>query len=132
MDPDRPGIRHVTAPGGTRFPSICGGRTAVAGAGFGTGFFLGAFRILTLLADPGQRAGLIAAVWIVFFLAFSVPVVIAGVATTHIGLHHTAVVYSAALAVLAAAAAGSFLLHRPPHREQRSAWLRRKSRADNG
>ena len=66
------------------------------------------------------------------YLAFSVPVVIAGVATTHVGLHQTAVVYSAALAVLAAAAAGSFLLHRPPRRKQRSAWLRRKNRADNG
>jgi MFS family permease len=84
--------------------------TAVAGAGSGTGFFLGAYRILTPLAGPGQRAGLIAASWIVFYLAFSVPVVIAGVAVTHFGLHRTAVVYSAALAVLAAAAAGRELL----------------------
>jgi MFS family permease len=105
---------------------------AVAGAGFGTAFFLGAYRILTPLARSGQRASLIAALWIVYYLAFSVPVVIAGVATTHVGLHQTAVVYSAALAVLAAAAAGSFLLHRPPRREQRSAWLRRQNRADNG
>jgi len=86
--------------------------TAVAGAGVGTGFFVGAYRILTPLAAPGERAGLVAAIWIVFYLAFSVPVVAAGVATTHFGLHRTAVVYSAALAVLAAAAAGSFLLRR--------------------
>jgi MFS family permease len=86
--------------------------TAVAGAGVGTAFFLGAYRILTALAGPGQRAGLVAAIWIVFYLAFSVPVVAAGVATTHFGLHQTAVVYSAALAVLAAAAAGSFLFRR--------------------
>jgi hypothetical protein len=85
---------------------------AVAGAGVGTGFFLGAYRILTALAGPGQRAGLVAAIWIVFYLAFSVPVVAAGVATTHFGLHQTAVVYSAALAVLAAAAAGIFLFRR--------------------
>jgi hypothetical protein len=83
--------------------------TAVAGAGVGTGFFLGAYRILIALAAPGQRAGLAAAIWVVFYLAFSVPVVAAGVATTYFGLHRTAVVYSAALAVLAAAAAGSFL-----------------------
>jgi hypothetical protein len=38
--------------------------------------------------------------------------VIAGVATTHFGLHQTAEVYSAALAVLAAAAAGIFLFRR--------------------
>jgi hypothetical protein len=86
--------------------------TAVAGAGVGTGFFLGAYRILTALASPGQRAGLVAAIWVVFYLAFSVPVVAAGMATTHFGLHQTAVVYSAALAVLAAAAAGSFLFRR--------------------
>jgi MFS family permease len=83
--------------------------TALAGVGSGTAFFLGAYRILIPLAAPGQRAGLISASWIVFYLAFSVPVVIAGVAVTHFGLHRTAVVYSAALAVLAAAAAGSFL-----------------------
>jgi hypothetical protein len=85
---------------------------AVAGAGVGTGFFLGAYRIQTALAGPGQRAGLIAAIWGVYYLAFSVPVVIAGVATTHFGLHQTAEVYSAALAVLAAAAAGIFLFRR--------------------
>ncbi len=86
--------------------------TAVAGAGAGTAFFLAAYRILAALASPDQRAGLIAAIWIVYYLAFSVPVVAAGVATTHFGLHQTAVVYSAALAVLAAAAAGSFLFRR--------------------
>jgi hypothetical protein len=86
--------------------------TAVAGAGVGTGFFLGAYRLLTALASPGQRAGLVAAIWVVFYLAFSVPVVAAGVATTHFGLHQTAAVYSAVLAVLAAAAAGSFLFRR--------------------
>ena len=86
--------------------------TAVAGAGVGTGFFAGAYRVLAALASPGQRAGLVAAIWIVFYLAFSVPVVAAGVATTHFGLHQTAVVYSAALAVLAAVAAGSFLFRR--------------------
>jgi hypothetical protein len=68
------------------------------------------YRVLTALAGPGQRAGLVAAIWVVFYLAFSVPVVAAGVATTHFGLHRTAVVYSAALAVLAAAAAGSLII----------------------
>ena len=86
--------------------------TAVAGTGSGTAFFLGAYRILTPLASPGQRASLISASWIVFYLAFSVPVLAAGVATTHFGLHQTAVVYSAALAVLAAAAAGSLIIRR--------------------
>ena len=76
----------------------------LAGGGGGRGrrhrVFLGAYRILTALAGPGQRAGLVAAIWVVFYLAFSVPVVAAGVATTHFGLHQTAEVYSAVLAVL--------------------------------
>jgi hypothetical protein len=36
--------------------------------------------------------------------------VIAGVATTHVGLHRTALVYCAVIAVLAAAAAGGLIL----------------------
>jgi MFS family permease len=88
--------------------------TAVAGAGVGTGFFAGAYRVLTPLARPGQRAGLVAAIWVVFYLAFSVPVVAAGVATTHFGLHRTAVVYSAALAVLAGGAAGCLIIRGRP------------------
>jgi hypothetical protein len=96
----------------TASPALFLAGGAVAGAGVGTGFFLGAYRILTAPASPGQRAGLVAAIWIVFYLAFSVPVVAAGEATTHFGLHQTAVVYSATLAVLAAAAAASFLFRR--------------------
>ena len=68
--------------------------TAVAGAGFGPAL-LGAFRTLTAAGRPGQRASLIAAYFIASYLAFSVPVVIAGVATTHVGLHRTALVYCA-------------------------------------
>jgi len=54
----------------------------------------------------------VAAIYIVGYLAFSVPALIAGVATTTFGLHLTALVYSASLAVLAAAAVG-ILLVRP-------------------
>jgi hypothetical protein len=85
---------------------------AVAGAGLGTGF-LGAFRTVSARAVPGQRAGLIAAIFIVSYLAFSGPVVIAGVATTHVGLHRTALVYCAVIAVLVAVAAGSLIVRRP-------------------
>jgi MFS family permease len=105
--------------------------TAVAGAGVGTGFFAGAYRILTALASPGQRAGLVAAIWIVFYLAFSVPVVAAGVATTHFGLHQTAVIYSAALALLAAAAAGSLIIRRPPARPRPARRRRNSPRPDH-
>jgi MFS family permease len=85
--------------------------TAVAGVGFGLAY-LGAFRMTTALAAPHDRAGLLAAIFIVSYLAFSVPALIAGVAITKFGLHRTALVYSASLATLAAAAAG-ILLFRP-------------------
>ena len=88
---------------------------AVAGAGLGTGW-LGAFRTVSARAVPGQRAGLIAAIFIVSYVAFSVPVVVAGVATTHVGLHRTALVYCAVIAVLVAVAAASLAFRRrsPP------------------
>jgi hypothetical protein len=91
--------------------------TAVAGVGFGLAF-LGSFRVVTALAEPDDRAGLVAAVYIVGYLAFSVPALIAGVAATKFGLHATALVYSASLAVLAAAAIGLLMLRRggPPAR----------------
>ena len=50
-------------------------------------------------------------------LAFSAPALIAGVAATTFGLHSTALVYSASLATLVAAAAGILLVRqaaRPP------------------
>jgi hypothetical protein len=82
---------------------------AVAGTGFGTSM-LGALRTISALAAPGQRASLIAAIFIASYLAFSVPVVVAGVAVTHVGLHRTALVYCTAIAVLAAVAAGSLII----------------------
>ena len=63
------------------------------------------------LATPGERAGLLAAIFIVAYLAFSIPVLIAGVATTKLGLHSTALAYSASIAVLVAAAVGILVLH---------------------
>jgi hypothetical protein len=79
--------------------------TAFAGSGFGLAF-LGVFRTLVALAPPAGRAGLITAIYIVSYLAFSLPVIAAGIAATHVGLRNTAEVYGlavAALDVLAAA-----------------------------
>jgi hypothetical protein len=45
-------------------------------------------------------------------LGLSIPVVIAGVATAHLGLHRTALAHCAAMAALVAVAAGSLLLRR--------------------
>jgi MFS family permease len=83
---------------------------AVAGIGFGL-VNLGSFRTITARATPDQRGGLVAAIYLAGYLAFSIPALIAGVTTTKYGLHSTSLVYAAALAVLAAAA--GILLLRP-------------------
>jgi MFS family permease len=85
--------------------------TAVAGLGWGPAF-LGAYGTIVALASPEDRAGLVAAIFTVGYLAFSIPAVVAGVATSHYGLHKTALVYSSIVAVLAATAAGSVAVRR--------------------
>jgi MFS family permease len=73
--------------------------TAFAGTGFGLAF-LGVFRRLVALAPPAGRAGLITAIYIVSYLAFSLPVIAAGIAVSHVGLLKTAEVYGLAVAAL--------------------------------
>src|SRR5437763_2654372 len=85
--------------------------TAIAGIGFGPGF-TGAYRLVVARSTPNGRASLIAAIFTVSYLAFSVPAVIAGVATTHYGLHDTALVYCGVVALLVAAAAVSLVVQR--------------------
>ncbi|MGH3743587.1 MAG: hypothetical protein ACRDTP_01865, partial [Mycobacteriales bacterium] len=86
--------------------------TAVTGLGFGTSF-LGAFRHLSNLAAPHERGALIGTIYLVSYLAFSVPVIVAGIVTTHIGLHDTALCYAATVSGLAllATVAGLLLGH---------------------
>jgi hypothetical protein len=61
------------------FPALWeDGRSAVAGAGFGLAF-LGSFRVITALPGPDDRAGLVATLYVVGYLVFSVPPLIAEV-----------------------------------------------------
>jgi len=74
--------------------------------GFGSGTsFMDAFRMVSSLAPAGQRAEVIATIYMIAYLGFSVPTVAAGLAATHLGLHTTRVLFSAIVAVLAAVAA---------------------------
>lgn len=73
---------------------------AVAGLGFGAAF-LGAFRTLAGLASPERRGGLVSAVYVVAYLAFSAPAVVAGVLSTVVGLPVTAIGFGVAVAALA-------------------------------
>jgi hypothetical protein len=70
---------------------------------------------VSALATPGQRASLISAIFIEAYTAFSIPVAIAGVATSRFGLHGTGLVYCATVAGLAALALVSLLLQLNVH-----------------
>lgn len=76
---------------------------AIAGLGFGPAF-AGAFRALSNRAPVDQRAGLVSAILVASYLAFSLPAVAAGVAVTQFGLHDTTNVYGALLIIVAAIA----------------------------
>lgn len=85
--------------------------TAVAGAGFGLAF-LGAFRHLASLATPEQRGALIASIYIVSYLAFSLPVIAVGVAVSDLGLREAAIIYGAVVVGLATLATVAGLANR--------------------
>jgi MFS family permease len=84
--------------------------TMVAGLGLGPAF-TGAYRSTIAPAPSDDRVGLIAAIYIVSYLATGIPTVIGGIATTHYGLHSTALVYLAVVAGLAVVAV-SLLIRR--------------------
>ncbi|KAF1067438.1 MAG: Multidrug resistance protein MdtL [Pseudomonas citronellolis] len=83
--------------------------TAVAGLGWGAAF-LGALRSVMPLALAHERAGLMASFYSLSYVAFSVPAVLAGLATQRFGLLPTTNGYALTLIVLAALV----LLVRPP------------------
>jgi hypothetical protein len=87
----------------------------VAGMGLGP-TWLGSFRAISALAPASERAGTVAAIYLVSYTAFSIPIVIAGVATTRFGVHSVALVYSAVIAVLGAIGVAAAL---PAYRENR-------------
>jgi MFS family permease len=78
--------------------------TAVAGLGFGVAF-AGALETLTALAPDDARGGLVSAVYVIAYLSFSIPAIVAGIVSTSAGLVDTAIGYSAVVAVLALTAA---------------------------
>lgn len=73
--------------------------TVVAGIGFGPAF-AGSFRSIMSKAEPRNRAGLASAVYIVSYIAFGLPAILAGIAVTRIGLHDTVLIYCAVVVVL--------------------------------
>ncbi|MBO1334375.1 hypothetical protein [Streptomyces sp. VRA16 Mangrove soil] len=74
--------------------------TLVAGFGFGTAFF-GGFRMLAHTAVHEKRAQLFSAVYVVCYLANSVPAIIAGLIIPRAGLRDAALGYVAVVTALA-------------------------------
>ncbi|KAF1010150.1 MAG: Multidrug resistance protein MdtL [Pseudomonas fluorescens] len=74
--------------------------TLIAGSGFGSGF-LGALRSVVPLALPHERAGLMSAFYVLSYLAFCVPSLLAGNLTRSLGLIVTTDGYGAVLIMLA-------------------------------
>ena len=111
------GISAITLAAGTALTlaavevhivALAGAGTFVAGVGFGASA-LASFGTLARLAAPGERSELLAVALVIAYLAFSLPAVAAGFASTSFGLHPTTLVYSlgvAALGLIALAAQG--------------------------
>jgi MFS family permease len=84
----------------------------VAGAGFGAAF-QGALRTVVGLAHPHERAGIISVLFVVSYVAFGVPAVIAGFLVVHTGnMLTTLYIYGATVMVLAALAWAALLMNR--------------------
>jgi predicted MFS family arabinose efflux permease len=86
--------------------------TLVAGCGFGAGF-LGAVRSLVPLALPHERAGLMSAFYVLSYLAFCLPALLAGSLTRTFGLVASTDAYGAVLIILALGALFA-LVRQPP------------------
>ncbi|OUL97985.1 MFS transporter [Variovorax sp. JS1663] len=76
---------------------------AIAGLGFGSAFS-GSLRSLVSLAEPHERAALMASFYVLSYLAFSVPAIVAGLSTGLFGLRATALGMGAILTLMAATA----------------------------
>ncbi|MEH3023048.1 MAG: MFS transporter [Pseudomonas oryzihabitans] len=74
--------------------------TLIAGVGFGSGF-LGATRSLLPLAEPSQRAGLLAAFYVLSYLAFCLPALAVSTLVPRLGLTGAAELYLAGVILLA-------------------------------
>jgi MFS family permease len=73
---------------------------AIAGVGFGASF-TAALRLIVPLVATNQRAGVVAGIYIVSYLAFGAPIVVAGQLTGALGPVPTVIWYSAVTIVLA-------------------------------
>lgn len=103
------GVVLVLAAVPIRSPILFFTGTAVSGAGFGAGF-QGGLRTILPLAGPAERAGVIAVVYVISYLALGLPAIGAGVLVVHTTVTQTALLFGLAVIALAASTAGAILL----------------------
>ena len=80
----------------------------------------------------GHRAGLLAGIFVVGYLAFSIPAIAAGIAAGQLGLTRTTEVYGVAVVVLALLAVAALLRARRSRRVARAAERRRRTSGTTG
>ncbi|MGA9521830.1 MAG: MFS transporter [Myxococcaceae bacterium] len=77
---------------------FCG--TLIAGVGFGSGYYV-VLRAILPLSAPHERTGLLSTIYLVCYLAFSLPTVAAGLLVGQVGLRMTTCGYGAVVVVSA-------------------------------
>ncbi len=83
--------------------AVAGFGTVIAGVGFGASA-RGTFGTVAKIARPEERGGLFAVFYVVSYLAFSLPALAAGLASSAAGLRPTAIVYGAGVLLFSLAA----------------------------
>ena len=98
--------------GGVTSPTSGSVRWAMSNSwplGFGGGF-QGGLRTIVPLAGPAERAGVIAVVYVICYLALGLPAIGAGVLVVHTTVTHTALLFGLGVIALAASTAAGILL----------------------
>jgi hypothetical protein len=104
------GVTLVLAAVSSRSPLLFFAGTAISGAGFGAGF-QGGLRTIVPLAGPAERAGVIAVVYVISYLALGLPAIGAGILVVHTTVTHTALLFGLGVIALAASTGAGILIN---------------------
>jgi MFS family permease len=87
--------------------------SVVLGTGWGPSYMAG-FRAIAALAPPQHKAEVLAALFVVNYLFFSLPAIVAGLVAAHFGLHTATLAFGAVVTCMAAIAGfGIYAADRP-------------------
>lgn len=104
------GVALLLAAVPVRSPILFFTGTAIAGAGFGGGF-QGGLRTIVPLARADERAGVIAVIYVICYLALGLPAIGAGFLVVHTTVTHTALLFGLGVIALAASTGVGILLN---------------------